>query len=556
PGGSLFGNATQQTQTNATGSSLFGGANTGTNTGTTGGSLFGNTAGTNTGGGLFGNTATNTTNPGTTTGGGLFGNTANTTAPTGGGLFGSTAANTNTNATQPAGGSLFANTQTGGSLFGAKPATTGGLFGSTAAAAPAQTAGTGSLFGGSLVLKEFTTLGIHRLETADSSRPKAGELVRTTTNDAMWEKAVRENPDPSCLVPVIAIGFDDLRARIDAQTAQSSMHLQKLNELQSRLKALTTEHSVSNSSRLLRASAQQTQLTQRLMRLVQHQHPLIPAKRMIPNFPADKARPLWERWARYEHQYGDLEASLKLERRMAEVYASDPPIKRFAQRHMYLGTGAITDRDLGFAMARRGTSSSNGTSTSLGRSGTSQSLLNISSALNPTSSSNNGNTGTSGRQGGPSTQTQNKRPASPDYGKRDDSRGDFGSGYKRQRPLNPGPGGRGGDRDRERDRDGPGDRRWDGEQRGRGRGFSPAPQGNWEREGRGSGGTGRGREGGARDRDDDKNRQPILPPVLSYFIGELPQHTSFDGEQCSLYNLIIALLTMSLILALYLGLMT
>ncbi|PPR07843.1 hypothetical protein CVT24_002988 [Panaeolus cyanescens] len=252
-------------------------------------------------------------------------------------------------------------------------------------------------------------------------------------------------------------------------------------------------------------------------------------ERMIPNFPADKARPLWERWARYEYQYGDLEASLKLERRMAEVYASDPPIKRFAQRHMYLGTDAIADRDLGFAMARRGTSSSNGTSTSLGRSETSQSLLNIPSTLNP-SSSNNGNTGpSSGRQGGPSTQAQNKRPASPDYGKRDDSRGDFGSGYKRQRPLSPGPGGRGGDRDRERDRDGPGDRRWDGEQRGRGRGFSPAPQGSWEREGRGSGATGRGREGGPRDRDDDKNRQPILPPVLSYFIGDLPQHTSFDG---------------------------
>ena len=45
-------------------------------------------------------------------------------------------------------------------------------------------------------------------------------------------------------------------------------------------------------------------------------------ERVIPNFPAERARPLWERWARYEYQYGDLEASLKLEKRMAEVYAS------------------------------------------------------------------------------------------------------------------------------------------------------------------------------------------------------------------------------------------
>ena len=36
----------------------------------------------------------------------------------------------------------------------------------------------------------------------------------------------------------------------------------------------------------------------------------------------------------------------------------DPPIKRFAQRHMYLGIDAIADRDLGFAMARKATATS------------------------------------------------------------------------------------------------------------------------------------------------------------------------------------------------------
>ncbi|KAJ3496355.1 hypothetical protein NLJ89_g10496 [Agrocybe chaxingu] len=42
----------------------------------------------------------------------------------------------------------------------------------------------------------------------------------------------------------------------------------------------------------------------------------------ILTFPPEQARPLWDRWACYEYQYGDLEASLKLEKRMAEVYAS------------------------------------------------------------------------------------------------------------------------------------------------------------------------------------------------------------------------------------------
>ncbi|EDR13145.1 uncharacterized protein LACBIDRAFT_245406 [Laccaria bicolor S238N-H82] len=43
-------------------------------------------------------------------------------------------------------------------------------------------------------------------------------------------------------------------------------------------------------------------------------------ERIIGTFPPERARPLWERWARYEYQYGDLEGALKLEKRIAEVY--------------------------------------------------------------------------------------------------------------------------------------------------------------------------------------------------------------------------------------------
>lgn len=45
-------------------------------------------------------------------------------------------------------------------------------------------------------------------------------------------------------------------------------------------------------------------------------------ERVITTFSKEKARPLWERWTRYEYQFGDLEASLKLEKRMSEVYTN------------------------------------------------------------------------------------------------------------------------------------------------------------------------------------------------------------------------------------------
>jgi len=40
------------------------------------------------------------------------------------------------------------------------------------------------------------------------------------------------------------------------------------------------------------------------------------------NILSERGRPLWERGARYEYQYGDLEAALKLEKRIAEAHAS------------------------------------------------------------------------------------------------------------------------------------------------------------------------------------------------------------------------------------------
>ena len=46
------------------------------------------------------------------------------------------------------------------------------------------------------------------------------------------------------------------------------------------------------------------------------------------SIPAEKSRPLWDAWARYEYMYGDLAAVNKLEARFKEVFSngmSKPP---------------------------------------------------------------------------------------------------------------------------------------------------------------------------------------------------------------------------------------
>ncbi|KIM62980.1 hypothetical protein SCLCIDRAFT_24567 [Scleroderma citrinum Foug A] len=206
-------------------------------------------------------------------------------------------------------------------------------------------------------------------------------------------------------------------------------------------------------------------------------------ERVIPTFNPERARPLWERWARYEYQFGDLEAAQKLEKRISEVYPTDPPIKRFAQRHTYLGTDAIAARDLGFAMAGR-QPASNAISAAAAsalekRTESLQSLMHVPQSQPP------------------------KRQASPEPKRREDSvKPDFGPPSKRQRPLTPP------HRDRERF-DAPPPRR---------RMASPA---GWEKE--------RDRELGHIKRDRDEDKPSPLPTVLSWFVGQLPNPATFDG---------------------------
>lgn len=158
--GGLFGASTSQPSTgfgntaaSTGGGGLFGGGNTGgfgatnNNTTNTTGGLFGNNAAQSKP--AFGGFGTNASAPTTSgfgatntasTGGGLFGNNTNSTATGGGGLFG------NNTQSQPASNPFGSSTNntSGGGLFGAKPAATGGLFGSTSTGGNTG----GGLFGG------------------------------------------------------------------------------------------------------------------------------------------------------------------------------------------------------------------------------------------------------------------------------------------------------------------------------------------------------------------------------------------------------------------------
>ncbi|KIY64027.1 hypothetical protein CYLTODRAFT_425598 [Cylindrobasidium torrendii FP15055 ss-10] len=318
--GGLFGSSNTNT-----GGGLFGSSNTNNTAGNTGGGLFGSstTNNTNTGGGLFGSSNTNNSNTG---GGGLFGSTNNNASNTGsggGGLFGST----NNNASNTGGGGLFgtANTNntntgnTGSSLF--PSSSTNPLFGSTsnntlgastlstsAFGKPAQQAGGGllrSTTGGPLqqapadAHAQFETLK-NKMEMVvaawnpsspqcrfqhyfynlvDPSQVHLYGRPANATNDALWQRANQENPDSSCLVPVIANGFGELRMRVDAQKQQSEAHTKIIEEIRKKLDNLTTNHTTTIVPRLARYAQTQMQIAHKVSQVVQHLHLLLPSVR-------------------------------------------------------------------------------------------------------------------------------------------------------------------------------------------------------------------------------------------------------------------------------------
>ncbi|KAF9933533.1 hypothetical protein BGZ67_004223 [Mortierella alpina] len=275
------------------------------------GGLFGSTApaasAAGGGGGLFGT-------PASTAGGGLFGNPATSTA--GGGLFGGM------QSAAPATGGLFgAAPATGGfgtSAFGAKPAT-GGMFGSTTTAAPAA----GSLFGAAPKPFGNSTLGastsnapaLPSFGTSLASGPRQQYVIGNVKPQIPvwqnllyiknawdpthpncqfkhffynfvhpddvnkygpppnvdvyeWRQALEECPDRECMVPALAVGFEDLKKRMECQNDMTDMQRIKLDEIEFKMNEIMQFHLLQTASKVREFKRRHIQLAQRVLTLM------------------------------------------------------------------------------------------------------------------------------------------------------------------------------------------------------------------------------------------------------------------------------------------------
>ncbi|ORZ27303.1 nucleoporin complex subunit 54-domain-containing protein [Lobosporangium transversale] len=300
----LFG-AAAQPATPASGTGLFG-STPALSTPASGG-LFGATATPATG--LFGAATTSAT----PAAGGLFGATTTSTAPAAGGLFGAPAASA-----APATGGFFGGTPASGigsNLFGAASSTapaSGGFFGAKPAAsgfsfavpgtstAPAA----GSLFGAAP--KPFGSSGFGQRQqyvignvkpeipvwynlmyiknSWDPTHPNCQfkyffyNFVHPddvnkygpppNVDPFEWQQAVRECPDKECMVPALAIGFEDLKKRMETQNDMTEMQRIKLEEIEVKMNEIMQFHVVQTATKVREFKRRHIQLAQRVLTLM------------------------------------------------------------------------------------------------------------------------------------------------------------------------------------------------------------------------------------------------------------------------------------------------
>lgn len=87
---------------------------------------------------------------------------------------------------------------------------------------------------------------------------------------ALWAEAMRNNPDPSCMVPALAVGFDDVRKRMESQYRQCAIYKSRLEAMTAKLEQLQRKHTLETLTRLAEHKRRHVDLTRRTIQFMKN----------------------------------------------------------------------------------------------------------------------------------------------------------------------------------------------------------------------------------------------------------------------------------------------
>ena len=292
------------------------------------------------GGGLFSSSASSSTG-----GGFSFGSSAAGTSSTFGGFgsFGSSQQSQPSQSTFAFGTSAFPSTSTSASTTSSNPFgsfntqnTTTGLFGNTPQQQPQQQQGQkdGGVGGGvdagasSSLLKSllevkasydptsplcrFQSMFYNRV--ADPSKLKSF-VPPPHCHPALYQRAVRSNPDPSSLTPSLAVGFEDLRKRLEAQREARTVHEAAVKGIKDSVEEMRSRHWAYTLPLLSTLRSTGEEQGMRVVRIVNRL--LVLEARGIPLMDEEREyRSQVERMAMEVQQQGWMEKAKEMQRRV------------------------------------------------------------------------------------------------------------------------------------------------------------------------------------------------------------------------------------------------
>ncbi|TPX64484.1 hypothetical protein SpCBS45565_g05879 [Spizellomyces sp. 'palustris'] len=88
------------------------------------------------------------------------------------------------------------------------------------------------------------------------------------TDFSLYEQAQRDNPDPKCMVPVLAVGFGDIKKRIAQQDQAYQAHKSKLEEIKTQVEALQRKHYLDTLPKLEEYKRKQAVLVAKVLQLM------------------------------------------------------------------------------------------------------------------------------------------------------------------------------------------------------------------------------------------------------------------------------------------------
>ncbi|KND02834.1 uncharacterized protein SPPG_01914 [Spizellomyces punctatus DAOM BR117] len=88
------------------------------------------------------------------------------------------------------------------------------------------------------------------------------------TDLSLYEQAQRDNPDSKCMVPVLAVGFGDIKKRIAQQDQAYQAHKSKLEEIKTQVETLQRKHYLDTLPKLEEYKRKQAVLVAKVLQLL------------------------------------------------------------------------------------------------------------------------------------------------------------------------------------------------------------------------------------------------------------------------------------------------